>query len=148
DVPEVPYWPKDKNERFVEAIFPTQNSPVTRNNGYASQENHSVALPEVQMPISRHLRDDILYLAKGMLGDPTKMPLHFWRMSYLSAVTITTLGYGDIMPLSNRARSLISLESVLGIVVIGFFISPGSPKKNQRVTDADTPAPDSPDAHK
>ena len=42
---------------------------------------------------------------------------------YFSAVTITTLGYGDIQPLDTVVRLLAASEAVLGIVTIGFFLS-------------------------
>ncbi len=45
------------------------------------------------------------------------------RMVYFSTVTITTLGYGDIVPITNRARILVSLESILGIIIIGLFLN-------------------------
>ena len=47
----------------------------------------------------------------------------YLRMLYFSAVTITTLGFGDIAPISTRARMLVTLESVLGIILIGLFFS-------------------------
>jgi len=47
----------------------------------------------------------------------------FGRMLYLSAVTITTLGYGDIVPNSGITRLLVGFQSVLGIVLIGLFIN-------------------------
>lgn len=42
---------------------------------------------------------------------------------YFSAVTITTLGYGDILPCSTVGRVFVMIESFLGIITIGFFIS-------------------------
>ena len=42
---------------------------------------------------------------------------------YFSTVTITTLGYGDITPKSDFAMMLASSEVILGIVVIGLFLS-------------------------
>lgn len=42
---------------------------------------------------------------------------------YFSAVTITTLGYGDIYPTSPFAKMLIILETFHGLVFFGFFIS-------------------------
>ena len=39
----------------------------------------------------------------------------FLDFLYFSVVTITTLGYGDIHPLSTRARILACLEVVLGV---------------------------------
>lgn len=42
---------------------------------------------------------------------------------YFSVVTITTLGYGDITPQTEMARSLAALESIFGIVLIGLFLN-------------------------
>ncbi len=42
---------------------------------------------------------------------------------YLSIVTITTLGYGDIVPISSAGRVLIAIESLTGIVLMGFFLN-------------------------
>jgi hypothetical protein len=75
------------------------------------------------LPISRELSDRILAFAKGMKGRPTHLPGNFFRMLYLSAVTITTLGYGDIVPLTTRARLYITTEAILGMVVIGLFLN-------------------------
>jgi Ion channel len=38
--------------------------------------------------------------------------------NYVSFVTLTTLGFGDIVPTSDLARSLVTLEAVLGQVVL------------------------------
>src|ERR1700741_1562126 len=42
---------------------------------------------------------------------------------YFSAVTITTVGYGDILPNSSRVRKLVMSESLAGVVIIGLCIS-------------------------
>ncbi|QUI25797.1 two pore domain potassium channel family protein [Vallitalea pronyensis] len=71
------------------------------------------------MEVSRKLKifvDSLNGLPYGLKGT-------YKRMLYLSMVTITTLGYGDIVPITNRARLLVGLESVLGIIIIGLFIS-------------------------
>lgn len=52
-----------------------------------------------------------------------RFKLYFPRMLYLSMVTITTLGYGDIVPLTNAARILIGIESTLGIIIMGWFVN-------------------------
>jgi len=75
------------------------------------------------LPISPGLSERILAFAKGMRGRPTHLPGNFVRMFYLSAVTVTTLGYGDIVPLTTRARLLITAEAILGIILIGFFLN-------------------------
>ena len=35
-------------------------------------------------------------------------------MTYLSFVTLTTIGYGDILPVHPIARSLCTLEAIIG----------------------------------
>ena len=44
-------------------------------------------------------------------------------MVYFSATTITTLGFGDIVPLTTAARMTVSIESVMGIVLMGLFLN-------------------------
>ncbi len=42
---------------------------------------------------------------------------------YFSTITITTLGYGDISPLTPLAQLTVTAEAVLGVTVIGFFLN-------------------------
>lgn len=42
---------------------------------------------------------------------------------YFSAVTISTLGYGDILPNSTLIRVLVMIEALLGMIFIAVFIS-------------------------
>jgi hypothetical protein len=56
-------------------------------------------------------------------GDPKFASGLFIRMCYFSAITITTLGFGDITPVSSLARVLVGLEAVLGVVIIGLFLN-------------------------
>ncbi len=51
------------------------------------------------------------------------------RMFYLSGVTITTLGHGDIMPVSSEARLIVTLQALLGVLVIGMFLNAVASKK-------------------
>ncbi len=45
------------------------------------------------------------------------------RLLYLSAMTITTVGYGDIVPLTDTARAATALEAVYGVVMAGIFLA-------------------------
>ncbi|MCZ0743185.1 potassium channel family protein [Vibrio diabolicus] len=56
-------------------------------------------------------------------GFPSEASGNFGRMLYLSIVTITTLGYGDIVPISDLNRFLVGLEAILGIILIGLFLN-------------------------
>lgn len=49
--------------------------------------------------------------------------LTFTEFIYLSFVTLTTLGYGDITPVGKFARSLSVVQSVLGVLYIAVLIS-------------------------
>jgi Ion channel len=60
-----------------------------------------------------------------MKGDPSfgAMNRRILRYLYTSAVIITTLGFGDIVPTSDAARIAIMCEAVLGISIAGLFIN-------------------------
>ena len=60
---------------------------------------------------------------------------NFVRMLYLSAVTITTLGFGDVVPMTTASRLLISVEAILGIVLIGLFLNALSFERTNRTED-------------
>ena len=50
-------------------------------------------------------------------------PHPFATISYFSFVTMTTLGYGDIGPLTPAARSLVTLEALLGQLFLAVLIA-------------------------
>lgn len=60
---------------------------------------------------------------EALQGVPSAGSEDFWRMLYLSATTITTLGIGDIQPLTPLARVAIGVEAFLGVVFIGLFLN-------------------------
>jgi uncharacterized protein YjbI with pentapeptide repeats len=50
-------------------------------------------------------------------------PLGFWSSFYFSIVTFTTLGFGDIVANNWAARVLVTLEVIIGYVMLGGLIS-------------------------
>ena len=42
---------------------------------------------------------------------------------YFSFMTLTTVGYGDIAPVSSNAKSFVMLEGVTGVFYIGILVS-------------------------
>ena len=42
---------------------------------------------------------------------------------YFSLVTLTTVGYGDVLPLSGEARMLAALEAVTGVLYIAITVA-------------------------
>jgi len=71
------------------------------------------------------LADEVLLLtlADTASGRPWPEQNSFLRMLYFSAVTISTLGYGDIVPVTSRARLLVTLEVILGPLLFGLFLN-------------------------
>ena len=49
--------------------------------------------------------------------------LEFRDFLYFSYATLTTLGYGDIAPITAYARSFALLEAILGVLTIGILIA-------------------------
>lgn len=83
-------------------------------------DNVAKVLPIVTDGILTGNRDKLASILDGkahLLDD------HFFRMLYLSAVTVTTLGYGDITPITVHARIAITIQSVFGIIMIGLFLA-------------------------
>jgi hypothetical protein len=75
------------------------------------------------MLIPLHLMDELRHFSGVTKGMGSEVSGNFVRMLYLSAATITTLGYGDIVPITTVSRLLVSVESILGIVLIGLFLN-------------------------
>jgi len=48
---------------------------------------------------------------------------NIWRMLYLSCVVITTLGLGDIVPVTQSARAVLGVEAMSGVVLAGLFLN-------------------------
>lgn len=62
---------------------------------------------------------------RKFMGPHTFMPhegLSLWDFFYYSAVTITTLGYGDIRPISGIARLLSVIEVLIGIALLAIYV--------------------------
>jgi len=73
------------------------------------------------------VREEDYELLKRYVAARTGLPVRthggFGRFLYFSTVTITTLGYGDIVPATDRARLAVGIESIIGIVLAGLFIN-------------------------
>jgi hypothetical protein len=81
----------------------------------------TVSQSELWVPSST--ADAIFHLTGAANGNPKDASGLYIRMCYLSAVTITTLGFGDITPVSFSARILVGAESVIGVVLVGLFLN-------------------------
>jgi voltage-gated potassium channel len=96
---------------------------------------------EIREVASRHIIVAVVgYLLLGLLGaglatmielitpgsyqyQQTSLPLDFNQFTYYSFVTLTTLGYGDLTPLTPLAKALASTLSLLGQVYLTIVVA-------------------------
>ncbi len=57
----------------------------------------------------------------------------FGSALYFSIVTITTLGFGDMIPRDGFARAMVCLEVIAGVVFVGVFLNTVSEAQAQRL---------------
>jgi hypothetical protein len=55
-------------------------------------------------------------------GNPTGTDI-FYHLLYFSFTTLTTVGYGDITPVSDQARSLVMVEQLMGVFFVAVLIA-------------------------
>jgi hypothetical protein len=77
---------------------------------------HAYAMVEALAPGSFRGSDDLT----AQLQDADRRRV---LLTYFSLVTLTTLGYGDIVPATNAVRGLATVEAVVGQFYLGVFIA-------------------------
>ena len=55
--------------------------------------------------------------------ETTNWQQSFSRVTYYSFVTLTTLGYGDILPTNNIAEFFVYLEAIIGVFYMAIIVS-------------------------
>ena len=69
---------------------------------------------------------DVLYMLQpSAFSGAVESAVDGWNMQwvYYSFVTLTTLGYGDILPVSNTARVLAYSEAVIGVFYMAMLVA-------------------------
>lgn len=54
---------------------------------------------------------------------PEAVPIKWSDLLFFSYVTLTTLGYGDVTPVTSPARSLAILEAMTGTLYVAFLVA-------------------------
>lgn len=67
---------------------------------------------------------------------------------YYSFITITTTGYGEILPISPSARRLASLQAVTGTLYLAVFIAALLGRGSNEPADSKPESPQQAPAHK
>lgn len=84
---------------------------------------------------SYELRERLKRLSLANNGFPFSIEGRFSRMLYFSATTQTGLGPGDILPLTERARLLVVVQVIIGIIIIGLFLNAVISKLKNNTSD-------------
>jgi len=62
------------------------------------------------------------FFSKSISFSGTSMLEDIFQSIYFSIITFTTLGYGDMQPISNWGRGFVMTEAILGAIFIALFI--------------------------
>jgi hypothetical protein len=77
----------------------------------------------INFPMPINTRDEIVKFGEAYRGFPDQIIGSFNRMLYFSAGVATSTTFGDIVPLTDHARTLVALQSILAIILIGLFMN-------------------------
>lgn len=75
------------------------------------------------LALSPALYNRIVDFGEGYRGFPSAIRGHWARMLYFSAGIATSSAFGDIVPLTPLARSLVTAESITALVIVGLFLN-------------------------
>jgi hypothetical protein len=73
--------------------------------------------------VTSPVADAMQALYHAYTGNPSQTSGLFPRMLYFSATTATTLGLGDIQPVSSEARNAVTIEAIAAILFAGLFLN-------------------------
>jgi hypothetical protein len=76
-------------------------------------------LPDWWIDLCNKIGPQFEQTSKAFSGQPPG----FWSSLYFSIVTFTTLGFGDIVAANITARILVTIEVILGYIMLGGLIS-------------------------
>lgn len=63
------------------------------------------------------------------------LPNSWVDSAYLSLVTITTLGFGDITPSTDAGKLVVSSQAFFGVMILGLFLNSLSHERSKALTD-------------
>jgi hypothetical protein len=85
----------------------------------------SATLKDLTTGITSSLDRSIARALRDAHGGPDVMPnmWSYWDFMYFSGITLTTVGYGDILPNRTLIRMLVLSEILVGIFLFVFVVS-------------------------
>jgi len=73
--------------------------------------------------LTRQEDAEITRFFDGWQGNPIAVSKAFPRMMYFSAMVLTTVGFGDIVPMTPLARLCVAAQAIIGIMLAGLFLN-------------------------
>ena len=130
------YWIENINLLMASQIFGVlfvafTISRLTRYIFHEKEVTQEVIFAAVVVYLLMAITWAFLYLIQeffrpGSISFPFDQSLDFYNFLYFSCVTITTLGYGDVLPLTQQASALAILEAITGqmylVVVVAWLV--------------------------
>jgi hypothetical protein len=86
-----------------------------------SYEEPSLLVPALMLQPNEEV--ELRRYFEGAKGNAVAISGAWWRTVYFSSIVITTVGFGDIVPITPLARMLVAFEAVLGIALAGLFLN-------------------------
>ncbi|MOA17997.1 Ion channel [compost metagenome] len=105
-------------EKYMHLIVAEEN--LTNYLVLESQSNQHILLDEL-LAFSNVLLDNTISEINSIIHEGSSKS--FFDYFYYSFVVITTLGFGDITPVSQLFRVLTVLEAFLGLIIMGLFLA-------------------------
>jgi hypothetical protein len=59
----------------------------------------------------------------GAEGNASAVSGSCLRMFYFSAIVMTTVGFGDVLPMTPIARLLVAIQAIFGVTLVGLFLN-------------------------
>ncbi|WP_167514419.1 potassium channel family protein [Clostridium diolis] len=126
--PHIGYLDKKKTlksveEEVINIRINTTDSSLIEAFGNIEQSNNyilNIDLKDILKYSEIYLNKDIIELQNILKGEHQYSLADFL---YFSAISITTTGYGDILPNSSRVRVYVMFEILFGVTVVGIFVS-------------------------
>jgi Ion channel len=78
---------------------------------------------EYSLPLTSDEAYRIKRYLLGAQGRTDSFSYNILRMMYLSVVVQTTLGLGDLLPMTPGARATVGGQAIFGIIIAGFFLN-------------------------
>lgn len=120
-----------KRQKYLENNIITE---TIKGNIINNLNNYYIALNKKEIIISNKgitsRIDRIKELDKGIVEKNSWYT--FLNFLYFSVTTITTLGFGDIVPVSLLGRLLVCFEVIIGTIILGLFLSDLSDSKKSK----------------